>query len=295
MQRAHAESGKPVALVSARQGTGYDEAVVTSTHAGFPVLDGVATFLKGVHALFAYRDFQLRERSEMAEADAAVVAKWRARLETGETLGEGESLGMLGEFSISVGSTRVVDNVNDAVESARDLGYPLALKTAMPGVLHKSEQSGVVLNIQNESQLRECYDDLAATLGATVLLAPMAGDGVEMILGVRRDPQFGPVLLIGFGGVLAEVARDVTFALPPFDAAHARRCVDRLKFRALLDGVRGKPAADIDAFCDIAANFSSVVSALADVIDEADVNPVIVHRVGCTAVDALVVGRSVDV
>ena len=201
---------------------------------------------------------------------------------------------MLGEFSISVASTRVVDNIDGVVESARDLSYPLAMKTAMPGILHKSEQKGVVLDIQNESQLRECYDDLATTLGATVLLAPMAEEGVEMILGARRDPQFGPVVLIGFGGVLAEVARDVTFALPPFDAAYARRCVDRLQFRALLDGVRGKPAADIDAFCDIAAIFSSAVFALADVIDEVDVNPVIVNRAGCTAVDALVVGRSAD-
>jgi hypothetical protein len=198
---------------------------------------------------------------------------------------------MLGEFSLSIAKACVVDTAADLVESALAIGYPLVLKTAMPGILHKSDQNGVVLNIQNEEQLLERYHDMAGKLGATVLLAPMAGDGVEMILGARRDLQFGPVVLIGIGGVLTEVARDVTFALPPFDATHARRCVDRLKFRPLLDGVRGKPAADIDAFCDAAANFSSAMFALGDVIDEVDVNPVVVHDVGCTVVDALVVGR----
>jgi acyl-CoA synthetase (NDP forming) len=293
MQRARAESGKLVVLVAARQGTGYDKAVVTSTRAGFPVLDGVATFLKGVHALFAYRDFQLREKCETMAVDPAVVAKWRTRLAGGDTLGEAESLAMFGEFSLTVADTRVIETVADLADSAAAIGYPLVAKTAMPGVLHKSEHNGVVLNVQNESQLRECYDNLTATLGAAVLLAPMAADGIEMILGAHHDPQFGPVVLIGIGGVLAEVARDVVFAMPPFDAAHARRCVDRLRFRTLLDGVRGKPPADVDAFCDVAAKFSSAIFALGDVIDEVDINPVIVHEVGCTVVDALVVGRCI--
>ena len=81
------------------------------------------------------------------------------------------------------------------------------------------------------------------------------------------------------------------FALPPFDAAHARRCIDRLALRKILEGMRGKPKADIDAFCDMAARFSSMVFALGEVLDEIDLNPVIVHESGCVAVDALVVGR----
>jgi hypothetical protein len=119
----------------------------------------------------------------------------------------------------------------------------------------------------------------------------MAKPGIEMILGVRRDPQFGPVVVIGFGGTLAEVLRDVVFALPPFDAAHARRCIDRLRLRELLNGVRGKEAADVDAFCSMAAMFSSMVHTLSDEFQEVDVNPVIVSKDHCTAVDALVVSR----
>ncbi len=112
-----------------------------------------------------------------------------------------------------------------------------------------------------------------------------------MILGLKRDPQFGPVVVLGFGGVLAETIADVQFALPPFNAEHARRCVDKMRLRPLLDGVRGAPAVDIDAFCTLAEHFSVMAHALRDVLMEVDVNPVIVNEGGAIAVDALVVGR----
>jgi hypothetical protein len=130
---------------------------------------------------------------------------------------------------------------------------------------------------------------MAARLGPEAIVAPMVADGVEMMLGVKVDPQFGPVVLIGFGGVYAETLQDVAYALPPFGVAHARRCVDRLKLRPILDGLRGKPAADIDAFCETASKFSVMIDVLRDTVAEVDVNPVIVHESGCTIVDALVV------
>ena len=293
MKSAHEGSGKPVALVSARQGSGHDQLAVTGTDDGFPVLDGVVQFLLGVRALFAYRDFLQQQASNCAPANAAATSQWTSRLASGETLGEADSLAMLGDFELPVAEPRVVDTESALLEVAAEFEYPLALKTAMPGLLHKSELNGVVLNIQNDVELRAAYKDMVTRLGATVLLAPMVDDGIEMILGVRHDPQFGPVVLIGFGGVLAEVAHDVVFALPPFDVAYARRCVDRLTLRALLDGARGKPKADVEAFCDMAAKFSSMVFAVQGVVNEVDVNPIIVHESGCVAVDALVVGRDI--
>jgi acyl-CoA synthetase (NDP forming) len=294
MKIAHEESGKPVALVSARQGSGHDELAVTGTDAGFPVLDGVVQFLVGVRALFAYRDFQQQPESNCLPVNAEAVEKWKSRLVEGATLGEAESLAMLSDFDLPVARTSVVDTEPALIESAAGISYPLVMKTAMPGALHKSEQNGVVLNIRNETELRVAYDDMVTRLGATVLVASMADVGVELILGARHDPQFGPVILIGFGGVLAEVTQDVVFALPPFDAVHARRCVDRLTLRKVLDGVRGKPKVDINAFCEMAARFSSMVIALGEVLDEIDVNPVIVNESGCVAVDALVIGRIVE-
>jgi hypothetical protein len=154
--------------------------------------------------------------------------------------------------------------------------------------LHKSDKGGVVLGIADEHELVAAYTQMCERLGPDVIVAAMAGSGIEMMLGVRRDPQFGPVELIWFGGINVEALHDVVFALPPFSARHARRCVDRLKLRPFLDGMRGKPAADIDAYCELAARFSALVHALRDDLAEVDVNPVIVHESGCTIVDALV-------
>jgi len=291
MQRARAESGKPVALVSATQGTGCDDAVITSTHAGFPVLDGVAQFLKGANALFAYRDFLLRGQGELAAPDQETVERWQDRLRTGEILGELDSLQMLSEFGMQTSSPQAAADEPAVLAAAKKCAYPVVLKTSKPGLLHKSDLGGVIIGIADEEQLQQMYSLLRGRFGDDVLVARVAGSGVEMILGLQRDPQFGPVVMLGFGGVLAETIADVKFVLPPFDADHARRCIDRMSLRPLLDGVRGAPAVNIDAFCQLAERFSVMAHALRDVLAEVDVNPVIVNEDGAIAVDALVVGR----
>jgi acyl-CoA synthetase (NDP forming) len=291
VQRAHAESGKPVALVAARQGSGHDEAVVTSSHAGFPVLDGVPIVLKGVHALFAYRDFLQQGAAEIPTVAKATADNWCRQLKGSGASSELASLQMLADFGLPTARVGSARDEETLLAVAKDLGYPLVLKTATPGILHKSDQGGVVVGIESADELRSAYHDMAGRLGPEALIAAMADGGVEMILGARRDPQFGPIVLLGLGGVYAETLEDVAFALPPFSAEHARRCVDRLKLRPLLDGVRGTPVADIAAFCEVAAGFSAMVDVLGDVVEEIDVNPVIVHENGCTIVDALVVAN----
>ncbi|MGI9236624.1 MAG: acetate--CoA ligase family protein [Woeseiaceae bacterium] len=291
MQRAHAESGKPVALVSARQGTGADEAVVASTHAGFPVLDGVGPFLRGVRALFAYRDFLLQDPGDPPPPDSGVVEKWQSRLRLGALLSESDALNLLTDFGIEAARPVAAGSEEAAIAAAERVGFPVVLKTAKEGLLHKSDLGGVIIGIGDEDQLRQMYRILSHRLGADVLIAPMAPSGIEMFLGVKRDRQFGPVVLIGFGGVLAETIDDIYFALPPFDAAHARRCIERMQLRPLLDGVRGNPAVDIDGFCQTAARFSVMAHVLGDVLSELDVNPVIVGENGAIAVDALAIGR----
>ena len=291
MENAYEASGKPVALVAARQGTGSDPLVVDATHRGHPVLDGVTPFLRGVRGLMNYRDFLATPGMSEAAIPAAVIDKWSARLAQHTTLDEATSLTMLRDFGISASTSDIIESEEELIAASNKLDYPLVLKTAMPDMQHKTEQRGVLLNIADENQLSEAYTDLANRLGPRALVTAMAPQGIEMILGARRDPQFGPVIMLGFGGTLTEVIKDVVFALPPFDPACARRLLDRLKLRPLLDGARGAPPVSMEHFCMMAADFSAMVAALAEYLQEVDVNPVIVSEDSCIAVDALVVGK----
>jgi len=289
MEHAHGVSGKPVALVAARQGTGVDPLVVEATHRGFPVLDGVTPFLKGVRGLMRYRDFLAAPKMNTEQSPAGAVRKWQKRISQNAVFDEAMSLDMLSDFGISTTRCGTAESFAELSRIAHDITYPVALKTAAPGIAHKSDERGVVLDIEDEASLQLAYSDLVKRLGPGVLVSAMVDQGVEMILGARRDPQFGFVVVMGFGGTLAEVLHDVVFALPPFDAAYARRRLDELRLRPLLDGVRGSQPAAIGAYCQAAARFSLMVEALAGNLREIDVNPIIVGAQGCIAVDALAV------
>ena len=279
-------SGKPIVVCSNHQGSGDSNDTIAVAQGGVPVLDGVPAFLTGVRRLFDFRDFM--PPGPAPAIDHATIAKWRERLATGGTLDEHASLDLLADCGISVIPRCRAETRREAVAAAASLGYPVVLKSAAAGIAHKSEVGGVRLGLTRE-EVAAAYDDLAARLGPRVLVAPMAGAGVEMILGMTRDEQFGPTLLIGVGGIHAEVLRDVVLALPPFDAAWARRLIDRLKLRRLLDGIRGQPAGDVAALAEAASRLSGLAVALGDLIKEIDVNPIIVGPEGCVAVDALVV------
>lgn len=287
---ARAQSDKPMALVGSRHGPAGDPLSVETTWAGMPVLDGVLTFLQGVRGLMDYRDFQALPVMQIPAPPADAAATWRERLAGTESLGEAGSMEMLRDFGIPGNETMAAASIEDALLAAARIGYPVALKTAAAGIAHKTELQGVALDIGNDDELTAAYRDIERRIGPDVVVAAMVEAGTEMILGARHDSQFGPLVIIGMGGVMAETVRDVQFALPPFDAACARRLVDRLRFRKVLDGVRGAPPANIDAFCEAAERFSIMVDALSGRLREIDLNPVMVTPNRCIAVDALVVG-----
>ena len=293
----HAASGKPAFLVANHQGTGTDPLAVTSTREGLPVLDGLRPFLVGARCLLNYRDFQLRRRTVLQSgiprhAEPETVQTWARRLAAGAVLDEFESGALLNDFGVPINPARRANDESAVLAAAAELGYPVALKSARPGLLHKTEQGGVRLNLQSEKSLLEAYAEMSQRLGPDVLISRMvSGPGIEMLLGVVRDEQFGPLVMLGFGGILVETLHDVAAALPPFPPATARRLVDGLKKRRLLDSHRGMPAADIDSFCAAAANLSVLAADLAGVVEEIDVNPVLVRPDGCLALDALVAGR----
>lgn len=289
LRRGHAASGKPVFLVANRQGTGADPLVVATTREGFPVLDGLGPFLAGVRCLLGFRDARSRPRAAAPAAPAAAIERWRARLARGDVLDEAESAALLSDFGIPVNASRIADNEAAALAAAAELGYPVVLKSATPGLHHKSRKGGVHLGLADAHALAAAYADVSARLGPRVLVAPMIrAPGPELLLGMATDPQFGPVVLMGFGGTRVESLRDVVHALPPIDAATARRRLDGLRLRGLLTG----PEAGLAAYCRAAAAFSAMVASLADVVAEIDINPIIVHADGCLAVDALIAGRA---
>ena len=289
MRRAHTESGKPVALVSATQGTGSDSLVVQATHAGFPILDGVAGFLTAIRALFAWRDFLNLPDDVISVPDANVVTRWQKHLGLEEPISEDEAFAMFADFGIPSGNSIVAGTEREVLEAAESISFPVALKTAALGIPHKMDVGGVALGVNDETELREAYRAMAKRLGPDVLVAGMQESGVEMMLGAKRDPQFGPVVILGFGGIYSELLKDVVFALPPFGPTKARDLVSRLRMKTLLGGARGAAPAAVDAFCEMAANFSAMVYALKDDIREIDINPVIVQEKAAIAVDALIV------
>jgi succinyl-CoA synthetase beta subunit len=204
-------------------------------------------------------------------------------------VGEVEALAMLADWGVPVVAAREAASLDAAVAAAGRVGWPVALKTAAPGVDHKSDVGGVKLGLAGPGQLAAAYADLAGRLGPRVVVASMAGPGVELALGMVRDPQFGPLVMVAAGGVLVEVLGDRRFALPPVQAHTARSLLDRLAVRPLLDGARGAPSADLDAVADAVVRLSALAVDLGDHLAAVDVNPLVAGPHGCLAVDAVVV------
>ena len=290
MKQANDATGKPVFLVSNIQGTSSDNTVMESTARGLPILDGVYSFLAGVRCMHQYRDYLAHENDILEPIATEAITKWQQTIDQGKLIGEHEALGMLSDSGIAANQSYGVDNLDEATESAKKLGYPVVLKTAVSGISHKSEVHGVHLNLNSEDELRGAYEDLEKRLGPKVLISPMIdNEGVEMILGMTTDPQFGPMIALGFGGVYAEVLKDVVTLMPPFSAQIAEQALSELKMKSLLDGYRGKEAVNVRSFCEMASQFSLFAIAMQNHICEIDVNPIILGRDICLGLDALMV------
>ena len=257
---------------------------------GIPVLEGTLTGLAAFKHLFVYRDFRARAPiTGVSAVSEEVRERWVARLSGGEPFDELEALALLADYGVPVVESVRVETLEEAIAAAERLGFPVAVKTAVPGVQHKSDVGGVKLGIDDASSLEDAYSDLERALGPEVTVALMAPPGVEIALGIVRDPQFGPLVLVGAGGVLVELLKDRHLAMPPLDEGRARGMVDQLEVRPLLEGVRGQPPADVDALIGAIVGVSWLARDLGDHLEALDANPVICSPNGCVAVDALVI------
>ncbi|HEV8392162.1 MAG TPA: acetate--CoA ligase family protein [Dongiaceae bacterium] len=291
MESAFARTSKPLLLATNLGSNGSDNVAQRLTEHGIPVLSGVDSALGVLKLAMRHRDRASEQRLEIAPAPKGLREKWVPRLATGETLDEDASLALLEDYGLQVPKRHVVGNADQAVAWAERVGYPVVLKTAAPGIFHKSDVAGVKLDLRDEAQLRAAYDEMAKRLGARMLLTQMVERGTELALGGLHDPQFGMLLMLGAGGTLIELMEDRAFALAPIDELEAERKLDGLKLRKLLAGVRGARPAHLPSIVMTIARFSVMLADLDGLIAEVDVNPLIAGPSACMAVDALIVPR----
>jgi acetate---CoA ligase (ADP-forming) len=215
---------------------------------------------------------------------------------------EHEALAFLGRQGIPVVPIILAKNVDQAVAAARQLGSAVVVKIASPDIAHKSDMGGVVLNLQGDDAVREA---MARVLQAAanqypnaliegVLVAPMRERGIELFVGYTRDPQWGPVLAVGLGGVWVEILQDVAIRPLPVDAREIKRMLQGLRGAKLLTGQRGVPAADLDAVANTIERIMQAISDIEPDLEALDVNPLWVRGSHVEALDALFVWRSIE-
>ena len=220
--------------------------------------------------------------------DAAAAAGQRR-------LAEDEALELLAAYGIGIARGELATTAEQAVAHAERMGYPVVLKIVAPSIIHKTEVGGVRVNLGEESEVRRAFEQIvqgarSAQPGAIitgVLVQPMVQNGRELIVGMTRDPVFGPLVMFGLGGILVEILRDVSFRIAPFGRGEARRMMGEIRGARLLDAVRGAPAADRGALEDVLLRVSRLAIDYPE-ITELDVNPLMAMPSGAVAADARV-------
>jgi acetyl-CoA synthetase (ADP-forming) len=208
------------------------------------------------------------------------------------TLSEAASKELLGAFGVPFPDERVVGSADDAVGAAGEIGYPVVVKLGGDGIAHKTERGLVRLGLGSAEQVTDAAADLltAATPEdgeVHLLVAPMLRATRELIAGLHHDPQFGMAVMLGVGGILAEVVADVSFRLVPIERVDAEEMIDDLALQRLLGSFRGEPAVDRKAVADVLLGLSEAARARDD-IASADLNPLLIVDGRPVAVDALV-------
>lgn len=195
----------------------------------------------------------------------------------------------LRENGVPVPEFRFARTREAAAQGAREIGYPVAMKVVSPQILHKSDVGGVVLDVDGDAAARETFDALEEVAAGRdfrgVVIYPMIEAAQEVLLGLSRDPQFGPVIAFGLGGIYTEVWQDIALRVAPIDRAEAERMIREIESFPLLEGVRGQPPCDLDALTDALVTFSRLPLRY-PAIGEVDLNPVFLFPEG----EGLVVG-----
>jgi acyl-CoA synthetase (NDP forming) len=248
-----------------------------------------------------WRKRAVHEVREVAEP--SVPAQVADLLAGDGPLSELESAEVAAAYGVPVAGSALVGSADDAAEAATMAGYPVVLKACGRGILHKTDAGLVRVGLTEEGAVRAAYEELASAGRAAageggfdgVLVQEMVAGGEEVIVGASQDPQFGPVVLFGLGGVFTEVIEDVSLRVAPLTRRDAHEMIREIKGFPVLDGARGRPKADLEALEELILNVSRMAMDLRDRVQELDLNPVRVRPegMGVVALDALVVRRPV--
>ncbi|WP_333684504.1 acetate--CoA ligase family protein [Pontibaca methylaminivorans] len=285
------DSDKPLALMTNFGAWSHRKLALRLARAGVAVLDGTTPSLRAVRHAMDYRDFRARGAGRgQPRPENPRAGHWRELLAgRSAPLTEDEGYALLSDYGIGTPAHRVAATREEAIAAARALGFPLVMKTAQPGILHKSDVGGVMLGLDSEDAVVRAHDALAARLGPRVLLSAMVEGQAEMAFGLLRDAQFGSFVMVAFGGIWIELLRDSQLAMAPLGIEEARDMIGRLQLAPVLDGIRGAPPCDKAALADALVRLGDLANDLGDVIAELDINPVLVGEGDIIALDCLVV------
>lgn len=228
------------------------------------------------------------------ERTSEIIAK--VQTEKRKSLLETEAKTICKEYDIPVTRFALAKNEGEAVKFADDIGYPIVLKIVSPDIIHKSDVGGVLVDLKGAKDVRNAYNQILKNVEkhdakariVGMLIQEMAPSSTEVIVGAIKDPQFGPAVMFGLGGIFVEVLKDVTFRIAPITEDDACEMISEVKAYPLLKGYRNMPPADTEAIAKILLNTSRLVTDHSE-IKELDLNPIMVYKKGAITVDARII------
>jgi acetyl-CoA synthetase (ADP-forming) len=220
----------------------------------------------------------------------------KVKKEKRKSLLEPEAKNVCIKYGIPVTKFKVAKNETEAAKHAEQIGYPVVLKIVSPDIIHKSDVGGVVVGLKTAKDVRNAYKQILRNVKrhkrdakiVGILVQEMAPSSTEIIVGAIKDPQFGPALMFGLGGIFVEVLKDVTFRIAPLTKDEACEMITEVKAYPLLKGYRNMPPADIEAIVQILLNASKLIMDYQE-IKELDLNPIMVYKKGAKTVDARII------
>ncbi|NYT62896.1 acetate--CoA ligase family protein [Alcaligenaceae bacterium] len=266
----------------------------------------VATFRSMNHCMAALaawhkradwlRDYSGGSPGRLAPASVREHAANLLAASPNAVLTEREGKAVLALYDVPVVREILTHSADEAVAAAREVGLPVVMKVESPDIPHKTEAGVIRLNLKTEDEVRHAFTEVMRNAQAVsppakisgVLVQPMVPQGAEIMVGARIDPQFGPMVVVGLGGIFVELLKDVSIRLAPVDQREARKMLDELKAQGVLDGFRGAPPVDRDRLAEVIVRISELAADQAEHIAELDVNPLICARDRIIAVDALI-------